>query len=116
VAFRQQLRGAQACGDEEAGLLGGYGGGGWSMPRSDWGGEAVSYGSAGPSRVPAFEAAVPAPKAAAAAAAAGVSISAGGFRRLLHADAAQRRWDQMVAVMLPDGRRTHSSQIPMAAL
>ena len=115
VAFRQQLRGAHACGDEEAGLLGSYGGGGWSMPRSDWGGEAVSYGSAGASSVPAFEAAVPAPKGAAAAAA-GVSVSAGGFRRLLHADAAKRRWDQMVAVMLPEGRRMHSSQIPMAAL
>ena len=109
VLFRRrlwrQLQGVHAGDDEDAGLLGS------SMGSASWGkmkvgGGAAGYGSAEPSDVPAFEAVCRPPAAA-------VSVSGGSLQRLPRASAEERRWDRMVATMLPEGRsRLHADRVP----
>jgi hypothetical protein len=112
VAFRrqlrQQVRGALAGGDDREPESGKGGdnkvGASGEKPDAPHG---AGYGSAQPSDVPAFEpAGSPGDDEAAAV---------GGFQRLPRANVVRRRWDHMVARMMPEDARSrlHTTQFPL---
>jgi uncharacterized membrane protein YidH (DUF202 family) len=113
TAFRQhmwgQLLGSHAGTHEGEPLLGGSKkDDGWVA--GDAGGSAAgSYGSAEVSGVVAWQPAEPPPDVA-------ITISGDHVcRRLPHVGAEQQRWDQIVATVLPEERRTrlHASNVPL---